>query len=143
MKRFIIPLALLFLASCTANDSGVNSDAMVADSHTGQDKVPPGRDSTTLKWQLDSTTRVNISEIRTILSANPKEDQLVKSGSELKGKINELISECRMKGADHDALHAWLEPFIQDVNLLSDGKNNVNDWLKLQDDMKRFDKDFH
>nr|MBP9549648.1 hypothetical protein [Chitinophagales bacterium] len=26
--------------------------------------------------------------------------------------INKMISECRMQGADHDALHLWLEPLM-------------------------------
>ena len=27
--------------------------------------------------------------------------------------LNKLITECKMKGADHDALHHWLEPVIE------------------------------
>jgi hypothetical protein len=140
MKKLIIPCAIIFLASCSLKSNSI--DPGVADNHTSHQKIHPGRDTARLKWQLDTATRANIADIRKILSGSPKEEELVNYGKILKNKTAELLSECRMKGADHDALHAWLESFIHDVGLLEDGKNNQADWLKLRGDMQQFDKDF-
>lgn len=143
MKKLIIPFVFLFLASCTVKESGKEVKATDTGTHAGHEKIHPGRDTTELKWQLDSSTRANMAGIRTILSSTPKEEAMAASGVELKNRVSKLLTECRMKGADHDALHSWLEGFMQDLALLNDGKENSKDWIKLQEDMKVFDRDFY
>ncbi|HEX6848421.1 MAG TPA: hypothetical protein VF144_15665, partial [Chitinophagaceae bacterium] len=32
--------------------------------------------------------------------------------------VDKMISECKMKGPDHDALHKWLESLISEVSKL-------------------------
>ena len=39
------------------------------------------------------------------------------------GSLNKLISECKMTGADHDALHKWLEPLIGEMGKLKKSTN--------------------
>jgi hypothetical protein len=34
---------------------------------------------------------------------------------ELQSGLNKVMKECRMKGADHEALHHWLEPILMEV----------------------------
>ncbi|HRF19060.1 MAG TPA: hypothetical protein PK977_12880, partial [Chitinophagaceae bacterium] len=38
----------------------------------------------------------------------------------LQSGLDKMISECRMKGPDHDALHKWLEPLIGQVKKLNE-----------------------
>ena len=39
-------------------------------------------------------------------------------GADLNTGVNKMIQECKMTGPDHDALHKWLEPVIQETNQL-------------------------
>ena len=38
----------------------------------------------------------------------------------LQAKIDTLVKECCMKGAEHDALHVWLEKVIKDLKELKE-----------------------
>ena len=39
-------------------------------------------------------------------------------GSDLTKEINKMIQECKMTGPDHEALHKWLEPILENANQL-------------------------
>ena len=42
--------------------------------------------------------------------------------ADLQAGLDKMVKECRMKGADHDALHLWLEPLMKDVTNLKNSK---------------------
>ena len=83
-----------------------------------------------VKWKADSSTNKNVSELYNLISdANPVMlEDYQKTGKTLQVAINKMVSDCRMQGADHDALHHWLEPLMEmnkkmlDVKLADEGK---------------------
>jgi hypothetical protein len=66
----------------------------------------------------------------------------VLSGAELQKHADKLIKECRMTGPDHDALHAWLGPFLQHVQALKTNRDTESASHALNEDMKVFDTYF-
>lgn len=74
------------------------------------------------KWKTDSSTNKNVLELyNRIADANPVTlEDYQKTGKVLQSDINEMIKECRMHGADHDALHHWLEPLMEENKKLSE-----------------------
>ncbi len=82
------------------------------------------------KWKADSSTNKNVSELYNLISdANlVMLEDYQKTAKTLQVAINKMVSDCRMQGADHEALHHWLEPLMemnkkmQDVKLADEGK---------------------
>lgn len=75
------------------------------------------------KWNSDESTNQNVASMQQIISAFKKNEAVsienyVSVANELQSGLDKMIKECRMKGADHDALHLWLEPLIKDVKEL-------------------------
>ena len=75
------------------------------------------------KWNGDEATNNNVKNLENILqdfkaSAPPVTSDYVSLSNYLQGGLDKMISECRMKGEDHDALHKWLEPLIGKVKNL-------------------------
>ncbi len=68
------------------------------------------------KWQADASTNKNVSALSSIVSASQPVtlDDYKNTGKTLQGGIDVMISECRMQGPDHDALHHWLEPLMEE-----------------------------
>src|ERR1019366_6753705 len=72
------------------------------------------------KWKTDNTTNFNVSNLKAIVEkfnhgTKPSLQQYSKVAEELQHGLDKLISECKMHGAEHTALHQWLEPFIKEV----------------------------
>ncbi len=75
------------------------------------------------KWNGDEATNMNVKNLENILhefktSTPPVITDYFSLSDNLQGGLDKMISECRMKGADHDALHQWLEPLIGKVKNL-------------------------
>lgn len=90
------------------------------------------------KWQTDESTRAHVAKLHTELKAfKLKKDADLASynafGTDLTDELNKLISDCRMKGPAHDALHGWLTPFLDHVAKLNkagtvgEGKRSVEE----------------
>lgn len=72
------------------------------------------------KWKADSTTLMNVALLQQIVS-DPKNgslDNYSKMAEGLQAGLNKMVSECKMKGDDHEALHHWLEPLIEQTKEL-------------------------
>lgn len=75
------------------------------------------------KWKADSTTNKNVKSLLiSIQSFNDGADKSLLAYKNiamgLQGGLNKMISECKMQGAEHEALHRWLEPLIEQVSKL-------------------------
>jgi hypothetical protein len=114
-----IPFVLFLMASCYSGQGTAESENK---EHSLHKTDHPGRDSGNLKWQLDESTRKNISAIKLILAGSPDTTGIRKAGLEISDAVDQLIRECRMKGADHDALHSWLEGFNHDLKKLNNSE---------------------
>jgi len=80
------------------------------------------------KWKADSVTNHNVANLRSIadnfkLKSTPSVSKYQKLSADLNTGLNKMIKECKMIGADHDALHLWLQPILKENTEL---KNNTD-----------------
>lgn len=102
------------------------------------------------KWTADTATTVNVAHLSALADsfstiAQPSLADYNQLGIGLNKATNKMISECRMQGADHDALHVWLEPVIQEVNDLksvADTANAKKIFISLQQRMQAYGQYF-
>lgn len=139
MRNFL----LLFFASILFTSCGDLTGNTLPDEHAGhnhdeapiipEDTIPLNEGK---KWTADEATNRNVKELIAITEKfktieNPNEPDYKSLNAELARGLNKMIQQCTMKGPDHDALHIWLEPLLQD---------NVN--LKEAANLKESDKIF-
>jgi hypothetical protein len=67
------------------------------------------------KWKADSTTLLNVALLQKIIVGAKKEslENYLQTAMGLQDGLNKMVNECKMKGADHEALHHWLEPLME------------------------------
>ena len=67
------------------------------------------------RWKADSITKRNVSLLQTILSHASKNSpaNYSQTAIQLEDGLTKMVSECKMKGEDHEALHHWLLPLMQ------------------------------
>ena len=99
------------------------------------------------KWNSDESTNQNVASMQQIISAFKKNEAVsienyVSVANELQSGLDKMIKECRMKGADHDALHKWLEPLIGKVKNLKQ-VDNVETGETATQDIKAHVKVYH
>lgn len=135
----MIFLAIPILGACTAGtaDHG-HEHAEVTKTETK--KAEELQLNNGAKWKLDAPTRQNIAEIRPLLAGGAEGKDLQQAGTALQEKTDQLISECRMAGPDHDALHLWLKDYLADLKVLKDGDREA--YVLLQKDLEVFDQHF-
>lgn len=121
MKKLLM---LLFTSSLLACNNAENKKGQTGIST--EDAHYPATSATTLalnneaKWKADESTNKNVSELKMIakrLNEN-KSKTLVDYATvanELQTGLDKMIKQCRMQGPDHEALHQWLEPLLQNV----------------------------
>lgn len=93
------------------------------------------------KWKADSSTNKNVRSLLQItedFSALPVKSMTAYStvAVELQTGLDTMITECRMQGADHDALHKWLEPLIGQVIKLK-GSADLDEAAHLFDEISK------
>lgn len=127
MKRILALLAMVVsLAACHTKSSDAHvHNTNTVDSNTVVEE--PTAAAKTLqkdgKWNADAATNKNVSQLQATaakLNEQPRqkaEDYHAVSAA-LQTGLNQLIKECKMKGADHDALHLWLEPVLSETKEL-------------------------
>lgn len=138
MKKIFYLLPVLaftfFVAAC--NQGGEHAEASHDDGHEHA-SADAADTSLTLnngaKWVVDSTTADNYINLQTTtnmfaVDPYPSLANYQVYGNDMGTAINKLMKECRMKGADHDALHHWLEPIIRQTKELK----NVSDTVEAR-----------
>ena len=149
MKKIVfLLLAAGILWSCNSKQNSENkgivnlNDTAPAHHESNTEKLQLNNEA---KWKADSVTNNNVKELKAILGEFDKGGDKTlpgyhKAGKELQKGIAKMINECRMKGADHDELHKWLQPLLQDANELSKSSattgaaeilENINSQLNL------------
>ena len=80
------------------------------------------------KWKADSTTVLNVGIMQNIIAAAKKEslENYLQTAAGLQDGLNKMVVECKMKGADHEALHHWLEPLMEKTKALKNANNIEN-----------------
>jgi len=121
MKRllYLFLCSVIYLA-CNQN----SNNAEIATAH--QERVDSGiqlKLNNGAKWQADSSTNRNVTDLRTIVDnfnmlPHPSLNEYHIVGRDLSNSLNKMIQECKMSGPDHEALHHWLEPVLKETNQL-------------------------
>lgn len=115
-------LCFSLLLSCNNNET-VNTAHESESKDQAHEAVP---DSNGLilnngqKWKSDASTDRNVAVLRnTVQKFETKQDPSLEDyryfAKDLRAGIDTMVKECKMKGADHDALHQWLEPLMKNV----------------------------
>lgn len=126
----IIALFLLVVMSfgaCKSGDTETESvpvkDSVTKEEHSKEEAGTAISLNNGAKWNADSSTNNNVADLQ-IIAANfkktGKQDLTAfhSLGNDLQSGLDKLISECRMKGPDHEALHHWLEPVLKETGEL-------------------------
>ena len=156
--KFKIPIAILLafsLLACTNEKKfPFNSTTKTEGAHGHLDGEEAPADGLTLnngnKWQTDESTWLHAVNLNALVAVfETKEDSDIESyhgfAANMQEELGGLVKDCKMKGADHDALHLWLEPVMKDVNDLKktatadEGKQIAE---TLTANVKKFDKYF-
>ena len=127
MKKvlFFITIATFFLA-CQNNKATDNSTTETTISHEdSSDVLTLNGDA---KWKSDSSTNDNLVDMKTIadnfrILPFPALTEYQMLGNDLQKQIDKMVSQCKMTGPDHEELHKWLTPIMNNVKLLK----NVSD----------------
>jgi hypothetical protein len=141
MNKLIMLFSLCFFASCSQkagdkNEGNINVDKAVAASVYA---AP----ITAAKYTLDDATRTNIWQLKAILHDNWRLQDMDKVATDVERKTNELLSECRMSGPGHEALHKWLESFLVDLRKLKDkNADRTKSYISMQKKLEDFDLHF-
>jgi len=138
MKKYIF-LSLLFVplffvrcneAGHPSHEDSVNANGNAHEQH--QETTGSGLSlNDGKKWNADSSTVNHVRALQNIVDNSGIKPgatlaEYTGTGAELSAALDELISGCRMSGADHDALHLWLEPLHASIKQLSDATETAS-----------------
>lgn len=81
------------------------------------------------KWTADSVTNHNVTNLLSIAhdfktKSTSSVSEYQKLSADFTTGLNKMIKECKMTGADHDALHIWLEPVLKENAELKNSTDN-------------------
>lgn len=118
MKRILtVLLAINLLPACNSQNEKENGTTAgpAAENHEHTEKANGLALNNGAKWKADSTTLANAANLQGIVSNAKKEsrENYLQTASRLEDGLSKMVNECKMNGADHDALHQWLEPLME------------------------------
>jgi len=142
MKQLLI-MVLAAFASCTGQQTAERQEKNTAIEN--EDKVVTVPLNGGAKWKTDEATKKNVAEMVQVVSDSTYADSGKRKQlyANLKTKIDTLVKECSMKGAEHDALHMWLEKVLKDLKDLKEEDDEYNDvYAALKKDIANFYQSF-
>jgi len=130
--RHVLMLSLsIFLFSCnhSGDKAAKTADTTIEETHRGHESEHEEVNASRLslnngeKWQTDESTRIHVSRLMDSLHAfnektNMDHDAYNAFAVSMQKEMDNLIKDCKMKGPDHEALHLWLHPVLQDIKNL-------------------------
>ncbi|HNR06123.1 MAG TPA: hypothetical protein PKM27_02335 [Saprospiraceae bacterium] len=121
-------LGILWITCKTKQNSASGPEQPAMENHQVHDHPDHGLSlNQGAKWKSDVPTLENVKNLQSIVERavnmqGPTQESYLKTAAELQAGLDKMIRECRMKGPDHDALHLWLEPLIQQVSAFKESK---------------------
>lgn len=111
---------IIFLTACGNNNSEQKpvsekkDTAQIIQEHSHEVKEAALTLNNGAKWKADSITNANVKQLINIAdSGKPASlNEYQQLGNNILDGINKLLKDCKMQGADHEALHHWLEPLL-------------------------------
>ncbi|OKL42027.1 hypothetical protein [Pontibacter flavimaris] len=89
------------------------------------------------RWQADEPTNDNLQQLQQLMEDHLNQpeadsiDAINELGRGMQLGFQEVFKECRMQGTEHDMLHAYLMPMLEDVKALE--TNNPETALAARD----------
>lgn len=138
MKKLIIMLTI----AITACNSQVNTE------HQGKE-IANEKENTAMevqlnrgnKWKADQATKKNVEAMLQVVNDSVYADVTKKRqlSANLQSKIDTLVKQCSMQGAEHDALHLWLEKVVKDIKKLKEEDDeHIEAHAALKKDIESF-----
>lgn len=127
---WVIVTLSVFVIGCNNNQQVANKNETHAEEekydHDGAGKLELNNGA---KWKADSGTNNNVKGLQAIVdkfndNSARSTDTYHSTAIGLQAGLEKMITECKMKGPDHHALHLWLEPLVTAIAKL---KKTVND----------------
>ena len=129
MKKYLIAVLSLVIFSCNqqgnsaVDEHAVHEHAATDTTNTGKDDHATLTLNNGAKWTSDESTDKNVAAMKTTADdfkqkSDPQVADYKTAGEQLGAGVQKMVTECKMQGADHDALHVWLEPLMKEVNQL-------------------------
>lgn len=156
-KTFLMVLPLVLLMACNNTEVATQNAAITEKSAepeaTNHEAIESSANLTFnngVKWQSDKSTRIHAGNLNAFAEKFSKQNNVSLEAyhafaNDMQNELNQLVKGCQMKGADHNALHLWLEPVITEVKELkkvsttAEGKRVAQ---KLTEDVKKFNQYF-
>jgi hypothetical protein len=140
MNKIILAAIFLFFAGCTNSTNSSHEHKEIS----GEKPASAG-DHLQLnngkKWRLDETTRENIAAVKSLMAGSLESQATL--ATNLQRQTDKLVSECKMEGPDHAALHIWLEQWLEHLRDFKNGGAASEAALRsLQKDVTEFDNYF-
>ncbi len=125
MKRIVaILLAAGFLLACNQGSDHARDEHAkpLEEKHQDHENNSAGLVlNNGAKWKADSPTRVNVALLQDIASKSKQGslNDYHQTAGRLQEGLNKMVKECKMQGPDHDALHKWLQPLVENTKELA------------------------
>lgn len=119
ITKLLWSISLTALMGCSSNaNNGKNAqsgDTTLPAHHHHEEEGAVLTLNNGSKWKADSNTNTNVKQlVRIAEDAKPVTlTDYQKFGDNLQEGIHRLIKDCRMKGAEHEALHRWMEVLLE------------------------------
>ena len=156
MTRNILTGLLLFsFFACNPGNKKENSaitDTAITEQHAAVEETHSA--DLTLnkgaKWNTDESTRFHAATLNAAVAAfNKKKEPAIAEyhsfAAELQTELGALVKSCRMKGAEHEALHLWLSPVMKqtaDLKSVGTAEEGKKVTAELSTDIQKFNQYF-
>lgn len=124
MKRiWFFAGCILFLIACNQHTTSEN----IVDSVNHEEAVQLSLNNGS-KWKADTATNQRVQELKVIvenfkIKPSPALNDFTSLGNDVNSTLQKMIKGCTMTGADHEALHLWLEPLLKESKALQSTKD--------------------
>lgn len=139
MKQLLIILVLA-ITSCTSQQPAEQQESKTVNNKEKTVEIIPLNNGT--KWKADEATKKNIAAMVQIVNDSTYQNagKRKEFSTSIQDQIDRLVKQCSMKGAEHDALHVWLEKVLKDVKELKEEETDEYDeaYAALKKDVESF-----
>ena len=142
MKQILTILLLTsLLLACNAgneNEKTITTESAAENHAEHAEQVSGLALNNGVKWKADSITVLNVDLLQTIITSTKKEspENYSQAAISLENGLNKMVNECKMKGADNEALHHWLEPVMKKTKELKSA-NSVENARTIFDEIEK------
>ncbi len=138
MKKLLILLAMAAMAC----NSQVKTDQQ-KDGHENHDtkKEEALSLNNDKKWKADEATLNNVNAMMVVINDSSYAASSARSAfiNQMQNRIDTLVSQCRMQGPDHDALHLWLNKVTKNMKEIKEEDDEyAKEKEKLKNNIERF-----